>query len=286
VGEGIRDVLAFGLPLMPMMLGENLFRIADRYLLLAFRDMSVVAEYTLAMNVAMMAFVTGASLLDLTIPHLYAAANRRGGGTAGSEGRREPDGEMRRLFSLMLRHVTGLGAVLGLGLAFFRRDVFAIIAGPEFRDAAALMPAAAGVPLAFLLSTVASRALLAENRSRLVGGATLAAAVLNLLVDVAVVPRWGAAGAALATLGSLVALTVCLFAVLRVPRWIDLAVWKPVRLAVGIAGCALGDWLIVALLPDASPWLRIPLAGIPALLSCWGGKILTPEDMAFLKAPR
>lgn len=285
-GEGIRDVLAFGLPLMPMMLGENLFRIADRYLLLAFRDMSVVAEYTLAMNVAMMAFVTGASLLDLTIPHLYAAANRRGGGTAGNAGCREPDGEMRQLFSLMLRHVTGLGAILGLGLAFFRRDVFAIIAGPEFRDAAALMPSAAGVPLAFLLATVASRALLAQNRSRLVGGATLGAALLNLAVDTAVVPRWGAPGAALATLGSLVVLSAFLMAVLRAPRWIDRAALRPVRLAAGIAGCAAGDWLIVTLLPEASAWVRIPLAAVPAVLACLGGRIFTPGDMALLKTPR
>lgn len=281
VGEGVRDVLAFGLPLMPMMLGENLFRIADRYLLLAFRDMSVVAEYTLAMNVAMMAFVTGASLLDLTIPHLYAAANRRAEG--GAAGRREPDGEMRRLFSLMLRHVTGLGAVLGLGLAFFRKDVFAIIAGPEFRDAAALMPWAAGVPLAFLLATVASRALLAQNRSRLVGGATLGAALLNLAVDMAVVPRWGAPGAAVATLGSLVALAGVLFGVLGGMRWIDREVLKPVRVALGIAGCAAAFWGITVLLPEASPWVRLPVAAVPALAACWGGRIFTVGDMALLK---
>jgi O-antigen/teichoic acid export membrane protein len=295
-GEGVKDVLAYGLPLLPMMAGEIMFRLADRYLLLAFFDMSVVAEYTLAMNIAMMAYVTGASLLDLSIPHLYAAANRRneaaggcGGPAAGGVRVRcmaPPTEEMRKLFSLMLRHVIGLGAILGFGLAFFREDIFAIIAGPEFRDAAALMPSAAGVPLAFLLSLVASRALLAENRSRLVGGATLGAAVLNLAADFGVVPRWGAAGAALATLGSLVVLTVFLMAVLRVPRWIDRAAWRPVQLAMGIAGCAAGDWLIVTLLPEASPWVRIPLAAVPALLSSWLARIFTPADMAILKPSR
>lgn len=293
-GEGMREVLAFGMPLMPMMLGEILFRIADRYLLLWFFDMSVVAEYMLAMNIAMMCYGTGASLLDLPLPHLYAAANRHAEGegrtapTAGSGrfwgGGMRPTDEMRRIYSLMLRHVMGLGAVMGLGLAFFRRDIFAIIAGPEFRDAAALMPWIAGIPLMFLLSTVAARALLVQNRTRTVGFSTLAAALVNLAVDFAVVPRWGTHGAALATLGSLLALAVFLFAVAGVRRWIVRESWKPGHLALAVLGCWVADWGITALLPDAPWWVRLPLAAVPALLACWLGRIFTPGDMALLKA--
>ena len=280
-GEGIRDVLAFGIPLLPMMTGEILFRLADRYLLLAFRDMAVVAEYTLAMNIAMMAYVTGASLLDLVIPHLYAAANRRNA-DAGAPST-APTTDMCRLFSLMVRHMTGLGAILGLALYFFRHDIFAILAAPDFRNAADLMPWIAPIPLAFLLSMVASRALLAQDRSRLVGGATLAAALLNLAVDFAIVPRWGAPGAAFATFASMATLTVFLLAVLRAPRWIVLSDLRPGRLLAGILACAVAYHLIDRLLPDASPWLRIPLAGVPTLPILFLSRIFTPSDMALLK---
>jgi O-antigen/teichoic acid export membrane protein len=280
-GGGVRDVLAFGLPLMPMMLGENMFRLADRYLLVHFRDMAVVAEYTLAMNIAMMAYVTGASLLDLVIPRLYAAANRRN--AAAGAPASAPTDDMRRLFSLMIRHMTGLGAILGLALAFFRRDVFAIIAGPDFRDAAALMPWIAPIPLAFLLSMVASRALLAQDRSRLVGTATLGAALLNLAVDFAVVPRWGAQGAALATFGSMLCLAVFLLAVLRAHRWLVLDELRPVRVLAGILACALVYHLVARFLPDASPWLRLPLAALPTLPILFLSRIFTPSDAALLK---
>ena len=280
-GEGVRDVLAFGIPLLPMMTGEILFRLADRYLLLAFRDMAVVAEYTLAMNIAMMAYVTGASLLDLVIPHLYAAANRRNA-DAGAPST-APTTDMCRLFSLMVRHMTGLGAILGLALYFFRHDIFAILAAPDFRNAADLMPWIAPIPLAFLLSMVASRALLAQDSSRLVGGATLAAALLNLAVDFAIVPRWGAPGAAFATFASMATLTVFLLAVLRAPRWIVLSDLRPGRLLAGILACAVAYHLIDRLLPDASPWLRIPLAGVPTLPILFLSRIFTPSDMALLK---
>ena len=285
-GEGVRDVLAFGIPLLPMMTGEILFRLADRYLLLAFRDMAVVAEYTLAMNIAMMAYVTGASLLDLVIPHLYAAANRRNAGTGAAAAALPPTDGMRRLFSLMVRHMTGLGAILGLALHVFRHDIFAILAAPDFRNAADLMPWIAPIPLVFLLSMVASRALLAQDRSRLVGGATLAAALLNLAVDFAIVPRWGAPGAAVATFASMAALAVFLLAVLRAPRWLVLADLRPVRLLAGILACAAAYHLIDRLLSDASPWLRIPLAGVPTLPILFLSRIFTPSDMALLKAPK
>lgn len=287
--KGLREVLAFGLPLMPMLVGEMLFRLADRYLLLAFCDISVVAEYILAMNIAMMAYGTGASLLDLSVPHLYAEANRNPSVATASRtsfwrSSMVPTDEMRRIFSLALRHVTGLGAVMGLGFAFFSRDIFAIIAGPEFRNAAALMPWIAGVPLVYLLAMAAGRALLVQNRSRIVGGATLGAALLNLAVNLVVVPLWGPHGAALSTLGSLLALAVFLFAVIDVPRWIDRRTWKPGHLVVGIAACAAADWAIVTLLPDASHWIRLPLAAVPALLTFWLAKVFTPSDMALLRA--
>jgi O-antigen/teichoic acid export membrane protein len=240
------------------------------------------------MNIAMMGYVTGASLLDLSLPHLYAEANRNSAAAAARtsfwRSSMKPTPGMRRLFSLMLRHVTGLGAIMGLGLAFFRRDIFAIIAGPEFRNAAALMPWVAGIPLTFLLSTVASRALLVQNRSLTVGVATLGAAVVNLGVNLVVVPIWGPHGAALSTLGSLLALALFLCALIDVPCWIDRAAWKPFRLLAGIACCAAADWLIVTLLPDASHWIRLPLAAVPALLTCWLAQIFTPADMALLKS--
>ena len=288
-GKGLREVLAFGLPLMPMLVGEMLLRLADRYLLLAYCEISVVAEYILAMNIAMMAYGTGASLLDLSVPHLYAEANRNPAPTpaAGASfwgGSVAPTPEMRRIFSLALRHVTGLGAVMGLAFAFFRRDIFAVIAGPEFRNAADLMPWVAGVPLTYLVAMAAGRALLVQNRSRIVGGATLGAALLNLAVNLVVVPLWGPHGAAMSTLGSLLALAVFLFAVIDIRRWIDRGTWKPGHLLAGIAGCAAADWLIVTLLPDASHWVRLPLAAVPALLTFWLAKVFTPADMALLRA--
>ena len=87
----------------------------------------------------------------------------------------------------------------------------------------------------------------------------------------------------MATLGSLVVLAGVLFGVLGGMRWIDREVLRLVRVALGIAGCAAAFWGITVLLPDASPWVRLPVAAVPALAAFWAGRIFTVGDMALLK---
>ena len=114
----------------------------------------------------------------------------------------------------------------------------------------------------------------------------LGAALLNLAVNLVVVPLWGPHGAALSTLGSLMALAVFLFAAIGIRRWIDRSTLKPGHLAAGIAACAAADWMIVTLLPGASHWIRLPLAAVPALLTFWLARIFTPSDMSLLKTEK
>lgn len=283
-GEGLSDVFSYGLPLIPMIAGEILYRIADRYLLLGFFDMAVVAEYTLAMNIAMMAYVTSASVLDIDLPHLNAASNCNRPRNSRIPAP-PPTAEMRDIFSMMLRHVSGLGILLGLGLAIFRHDIFAIISGPEFRDAAPLLPWMAPIPMAFLLSTTASRAMLAQNRSRQVGAATLIAALLNLAMDTLTVPLWGARGAAISTFISLLALAIYLFCRLHPTQWISLHSWRPFRLLFMAAICAVAYIGIQRYLPTAGPWLRLFAAIPPSLLTLYFARTFTLADMALLKSP-
>jgi O-antigen/teichoic acid export membrane protein len=276
--ESLRAVIHYGAPLLPMICGEILFRLADRYVLLGFCDMGTVAEYTLCMNVAMMVYVMGASLLDMTIPSLYAARNRR-----TLEQGTGPTNEMREVFGAMMRHVWGVGLPAGVALCFFHRDIFAIVSGPAFRDASALLPSMAFIPLAFLSVTAVSRALLALDRPRWVGGATFAAAILNLALDFVTVPRWGAIGAAMATLFSMVALAVSLGWVLGWRSWVRRADLRPGAIAAATLACSAGFAVLRWGFPDMSPWLRLPAAGLLAVAALWGTRIFSSRDVLALR---
>ena len=276
--EGVGAVIRYGAPLLPMICGEILFRLADRYVLLGFFDIRTVAEYTLGMNVAMMVFVVGASLLDLTIPSLYAARNRR----TAAEGL-GPTPEMRRVFGAMMRHVWGVGLPAGAALCFFHRDIFRIVSGPAFRDASSLLPWMAFIPLAFLSVTAVSRALLALDRPRLVGGATLAAALLNLGLDFIAVPRGGAIGAALATLASMAALAVALGWALGWRAWLRRDDLRPGAIAAATAICVAGFAAIDRAGAGWGAWLRLLAAGGLTVAALLGGRIFSARDVLALR---
>ena len=267
-------IIRFGLPLLPTICGEALFRLSDRYVLLACRDSVTLADYTLCANISMIVYVIGASLMDLVIPHLFAHRNR----LRPASGAFVPGLEMRRLFSLMLRYALGLSLVAGAGMISLHRDVLAVLSGPAYRDAASLLPWTAGVPLFFLLSLVAGRGLVAMDRTRWLGGATLAAAGVNLALNLLGVPRYGAVGAALANTTSLALLTLALGRTLGWRRWIAADRLRPGRI-LG-AGLTSAVWFAAVRygLPAAGPWLRLTAAalGAAALLAAWG--IVRRED--------
>ena len=276
--EGIGAVIRYGAPLLPMICGEILFRLADRYVLLGFFDIRLAAEYTLGMNVTMMVFVVGASLLDLTIPALYAACN-----VQGRAGQTEPSDDMRRIFGIMVRHVWGMSLPAGAALCFFHRDIYGIVSGPAFRETSGLLPWMAFIPLAFLTVTVVSRALLALDRSRLVGGATLTAAVMNLGLDFLVIPRWGAVGAALATLFSMALLAVALGQVLGWRTWLRRDELRPGAILVATAICAGGFALIYRSGAEWSGWLRLLAGGTVTMAALLGCRIFSPKDVLVFK---
>ena len=278
--ERFRTVLHYGVPLLPMIWGEILFRLADRYVLLGFYDLKIVADYTLCINMAMMVYVMGISLLDLASPPLYAECNRQTS-SAGPG----PNEAMRRLFSAMMRHMWGIGLPAGFALAVFHRDIFHILSGPAFRDASVLLPWMAFIPFVYLTVTATSRALLAMNRPRLVGGGTLAAAGMNLGLDVLLAPRWGGVGIAVATVFSMAVLACALGWVLGWRSWLLRSELRPGSIVLATAICAAGFAALRWGFPGLNAWMRLLAGGLLAGGAVMGLRIFSPQDIVPAKVP-
>lgn len=276
----MREAVKYGLPLLPMIAGDILFRVADRYLILIYQNMTVVAEYTLCMNIAMIAVIVGASLLDIKIPALYAERNLIADGKIS-----EPSSGMAALFSVMLRLGLAIGIVAALVLVLFSDEVLRLLSGPAFHSSAPLLAWTAPVPILFLVSSVISRGLLTMDRSRLVGGTTLAAAVFNVLLSAYFIPRWGARGAALAITVSLFALSVVLGWELGVKRWIKRSSLKPFSLLVFAAFGAAAFHMLNILMPSEFPAVaRLAAGGLLAAVALVVTGSISPADFRHTSA--
>ena len=243
----LKEILSFGVPLMPMIMGEWIFQMQDRYVLLAFTDLEAVANFTLCFNIAWVGAATGTSLLDVLITEFYKARNRVASRDLAVL---LADAPLRKAFTLTLRYGLALSLPIALALWFARTPIVLLLSSPKFADVAPLMRWVAPLPFLYLLVVIAGRALVALDRGKIVGVATLCAAGLHLALSLALTPTLAERGVALAECLAYGTLALYLGARGRLLRWIDWRELRPLRLLayVVFAGGAI-HWT-VALLGD------------------------------------
>ena len=223
----LRPILAFGVPLLPMIMGEWIFQVQDRYVLLAFTNLDALANYTLCFNIAWVGVGTGTSLLDVLVTEFYKVRNLSGSRDLRALSAHPP---LRTSFTLMLRYGLILAVPIVLALWIARVPIILLLSDPKFADAAGLMKWVAPLPLCYILVIISGRTLMALDRGMMVGISTLAAAGVHLTLSVVLAPRMGERGVALAGCAAYSLLAVHLGIQARIIRWIDWKELRPIRL--------------------------------------------------------
>ncbi len=257
----LKDVLRFGLPLMPMIMGEWIFQMQDRYVLLAFTDLESVANFTLCFNIAWVGFTTSASVLDVLITEFYKARNLV---DSVSMQVLYSNAHLRKAFTMLVRYGLALGIPITLVLWIGRTPIILLLSDPKFSDAADLMRWVAPLPILYLMVILTGRLLMAIDRGRLVGSASLCAAGLHLTLHLLLTPTMAERGAALSGCIAYAVLAIYLGIRARFARWIDWHELQPVRLIIFGMVTAAGLYASVTLLNN-SRFLSLALGGLICL---------------------
>jgi O-antigen/teichoic acid export membrane protein len=241
----------FGLPMVPQQLSGWILGAGDRVVVRHVLGSAAVGRYSVAYNVGSLGFLLLVFVNQVWMPRIYAVANRaaRSRLLAGSR-------DMMNL--LLIPVVCGLAAGAPLVLRVWV---------PKSFHPAELTPIVAIVaictfPFGQFLANL--RALMSEGRTGRAAVATLVAAVVNIGLNVVMVPFLGITGSALATV-----LSYALCARLtRPPVSSGLQVpGAPVLLRTLICG-AVAVTLALGVLPTSPVWLAIRLViGAGALLA-------------------
>lgn len=254
-----RELLAFGLPLLPMVLGDWLFRLIDQYVVLAQRSAGELASYALAVNTAMVGYLAGTASLDVLGTEFNRQRNLAGSAPDPRSYSERPG--LRRTFNTMLRHAFAVGLPLMAALWLLGRPVVLALSQEKFLDAVPILAWASFQPLLFMLNLIFGRVLVSFDRRKRVGAGTLASAALALALNLLLVPSMGGRGAALGIALALAALTVFLGSQLGVARWLDAKTLMPGRLLVLAAASFGGLYLVGTRLAGAHPWLALGAGG-------------------------
>lgn len=181
------DLLGYGIYLLPSGLLNFVLHLGDRYFLQHFASLATVGLYALGYRFAeLMNFIMSA--FQLAWPQ-FLFANRK-----------SPDAPA--LYARVFTYVMAVMGFVWLGLALFAQDLVHVMAAPAFREAYRVVPWIAG---SFLFDALAVVGNVGMPMHRKVKYRPLILAVvvgLNVGLNFALVPSWGASGAAITVLVS------------------------------------------------------------------------------------
>lgn len=237
-----RALVAFGAPFAIWELGSFVLHFSDRYFLRAFDTLETVGLYSLSYKLAMVIplFVSG-PFYSIWLPKALEIEKREG--TAA----------VPILEAIQRQYVLFLVTV-AFGIALFSWDAIRILTGASFHGAYAPIPVLALAMVFFGYRNIAQVGVVIADRPGLVARSTALAAAMALALNVLLIPRWGAMGAAAATLGGF----FTEFVILR--RFSERA--YPMRVPFGALplGVAAVSWAGTRLLLPAGASIPLSLA--------------------------
>ena len=185
----LRRAITFAAPLVVPALGFYALKLADRYLLSATRSLEETGVYALAANFANLIY----SLTALVIANTLLPAATRASNLGDI-------GERNRILWRILKY--SVWTFLAGSLVFWAASgtILVALARQEYAVAGALFPWVACGFLAIIVSGPAHNALWLADRTRAILAIDVLSTLTGVGIDLALIPRYGGYGAAVATL--------------------------------------------------------------------------------------
>lgn len=202
--------LKFGYPLMLTGICATIMEYADRYFVQGYLGPSVVASYAVAYDLC--AYIKGLFTASFRLSAMPAAMSRYA--EEGPEAAAKFVADAFKYFSWLM-------VGLGFGLLAVGENLITLLASSKYVDAAGLLPYLVPAIMLAGLNFFFTFGLFSAKRNDIGFRISAVMVVVNLTADALLIPRWGARGAAIATLltnGLLaVATTIASSRYMRVP---------------------------------------------------------------------
>ncbi len=232
-----RNLMSFGLPLLPNGLALWALALLDRLLLTRLSPtpelgLALTGQYDVAYRFGMIvSFLLVIPLRTAWVPTLFTVHDH-------------PDAS--KLYGRLITYVVAIGSVVALGLAVLAPEIIAVVAGPEWLPAAGPLPLIAFAYLAYGISQVADAGILSRGRTYIYPFVTATSVAVNVTLCYLLIPDLGMMGAAWATVVAYVWHMLLIGGISSTIAPLNLE-WKRLLLIVAAAAAV---WLGVGLLPE------------------------------------
>lgn len=251
-------LLRFGLLLVPVMLAGWVMNVSDRYILGLFHDLEEVGVYGVGYKFGMLIELAVVWPFQLAWPAFAFAISERA--------------DHGETYAHTLTYLTLVLTTAVLGLSLATRALLPGLVGEAYADAYRLVPIIAFAYACNGVQYCVAPGLHVAGRTVVATGIAVAAALLNLLLSLLLIPWLGMMGAAWATAGGFAFLAGATAIAAQRVHPVPYEYGRLIKiLAAGAAAFAIGHAVSPASPLAAAAWcLLVALVGFPVLLLALG----------------
>jgi len=181
----LKEMVRFGGPLIPSSIGMFVLVFSDRFFLNRFASLDEVGIYALAYKFGMgMSLLVNVPFSLVWDPRVFEIAKLP---------------NAKEIFVRVASVFTAAMLVIGLALVALSVSAIPFLAPPAYWPAAVLVPLIVGAYVLAGFKMFTAIGMLLSGQTKYIGSSTLMAALFNTVLNAALIPRWHALGAAVAT---------------------------------------------------------------------------------------
>ena len=195
--EKLKKMVSFGLPLIPAALALFVMHFSDRFFIQKFCDLNELGLYSLGYKFGMILSV------------LVSAPFFRIWNTQRFEIAKTDDA--KRIFGRIFTYYCGVIIFAALGISLFINEIIYIMASSEYQGASAVVPL---ILLSYIFYGIAgffTLGIMITYKTKYAAYTQMTTAVLNILLNIFFISRYGVMGAAISTVLSFLCLAVFTF---------------------------------------------------------------------------
>lgn len=265
----VRAALVFSLPLVPHLLSHWVLNFIDRLMLQRMAGLEQTGLYSLGYNFGLIMMLAVGSINTAYAPWFYRQNSQ------------DQEQAKRMVGRMVTYYLLALG-FLYLGVASFSREIIEVIANVRFFGAYRVVPVVALGYVFQGLYFMSVAPIFHFKKTGILPLLSITAALVNILLNLIFIPRWGMMGAAWATVGSLAVLFtgVFIFSANIYPVALE---WR--RIAIIIVAVVF-TFILLWPLNNLRLILSIPLKGFSLLIVpgvLWLAGFFTTEEKAFIR---
>ncbi len=248
-----REMLAYSIPLVPTAIFWWITNLSDRYFVTYMVGLDVNGLYNVAYKIPMMITLVSAIFIQAWQISAFGENNEEEGA---------------RFFSTVFRSYYTLVFCAASGILLLIRPITQILVAKEFfeswRFAPFLLLAVSFSCLVTFLGTIYNTA----KKNMMVTLTTFVGAILNILLNWLLIPKYGANGAAFATFVSF--LVVFLIRAVDSRRYISIAI-QPLRIALNLILLLIQSWVA---LNEPANWVWWEIGILILIIGCNFGNLM------------